>query len=95
MLFFFFQIFFFKDVNSAMLYSKDCFNFAKLSVLKQFRIAASQGVPGLNRGLSSKFYWSKSANQVKFKEYVICTKRDIFVKKKFSNWLNIGLPKRS
>ena len=36
---------------------------------------------GLNRGLSSNFLLSRSANHTKFTEYVMCTEMHILVKK--------------
>ena len=52
---------------------------------------AESNAPTLNRGLSSNFWWMRSANHVKFtEECVMC--EAYFSKKMFIHGLNIGLP---
>ena len=49
--------------------------------------------PDMNRGLSSNFWWLRSANPVWFtKECVMCTEKHVLVKKILTNELNMGLP---
>ena len=56
-------------------------------------VANQKSVPGLNRVLSSNFWWLKSENYVKStEECVNCTKKHILVKKMFTKSLNTGLP---
>ena len=52
----------------------------------------SNNAPGLNRGLSSKFWWLRRANNVKFAdECVKCMENHVLVKKRFINGWNMGL----
>ena len=45
---------------------------------------ANQSAPGFNRGLTSDFWWLRSAKYVKFiEEHVMYTKKDILVKNVF------------
>ena len=49
--------------------------------------------PSLNRDLSSKFFWLRSANYVKFtEECVTCMERNVICKKIFLNGLNMSFP---
>ena len=46
-----------------------------------------QSAPGLNRGLSSNFWWLSCANNVKFtEECVMCTRKHLLVKKNVYQW---------
>ena len=44
-------------------------------------MAGNQSAPGLNRGLSSNFWWLKSANHVKFTEECDPYKEECFSQK--------------
>ena len=72
-----------------LVHCKIYFSFAKINILKLFKIAANQ--TGLNRGLSSNFWWLRSANHLKFtEECVMCMEKHVFVKKIFTNELNMN-----
>ena len=54
----------------------------------------SNNASGLTRGMSSNFWWRRSANHMKFtEECAICKKKYVFskMKKIFTNAQNIGL----
>ena len=52
-----------------------------------------QSPPGLNRGLSSNFWWLRSAHHEKFtEECVMHTEKHVLVKRMFTNEQNMGLP---
>ena len=55
--------------------------------------ANKQSAPGLNRSLSSNFWWLKRENHVKFtEECFMFTEKPVLVKKKmFTYGLNMGL----
>ena len=81
-----------------LVYQRNAFNLAKIFVLQLFRIVGKikQRAPGLSRGLSSNFCCLKSANHMKFmQDYVMCTEKDILVKKLFINGLKMGLPRQA
>ena len=55
-----------------------------------------QSARGSNRGLSSCFYWLRCANHVKStEESVMCIEKYVYIKKKLTNGLNMGLSLRS
>ena len=57
-------------------------------------MAANQSAPGLNRGLSSNFWWLSSAEHGKFTEQCrIYTGKHVSIKKGFTNRRNINLPR--
>ena len=52
-------------------------------------MVAHQSTPGLNRGLSSNFWWLRSISHVKFtEEGVMYMKKHVLVNKIFTNRLN-------
>ena len=52
-----------------------------------------QSASGLNRGLSSNFYWLLSANHEKFtEECVMFTEKHVFSQTIFTYGLNMNLP---
>ena len=72
-----------------MVNSKNHFNPIEIFVSRLFRMTANQNAPDLNRGLSSNFWWLRSANHVKFtEERVLCTENHVLAKKNFTNWLD-------
>ena len=53
-------------------------------------MVANQSALGLNRSLSSNFWWLRNANHVKFKEeYVMCMEKPILVKKNVYKWAEL------
>ena len=53
-------------------------------------MAANQNAQSLNRGLSSNFWWLRSANHVKCtEEGVMCTEKNILVKNVYK-WAKYG-----
>ena len=56
-------------------------------------MAANHSAPSLNRSLSLKFWWLRSANHVKFTEKcVMCIEKHNVVKKIFTNGISMNLP---
>ena len=51
-----------------------------------------QNAPGLNRGLSSNFYWLRSANHMKFPEECVICIEACFSQKMFTNRIIMDLP---
>ena len=52
-------------------------------------MVVKQRATGFDRGLSSKFWWLKSANHVKFtEECVMHMEKDVLIIKMFTNGLN-------
>ena len=61
--------------------------------LRLFKMKTNQTAPGLKRGLSSNFWWLRSANHEKYiEEYMLYMEKHAKVKKIFTSRLNIGLP---
>ena len=68
------------------------YSFCDHSICRQIK----QSTLGLNRGLSSHFGWSRSANHVKFtEECVIYTVKSVLVKIMFLDLLNMGFALRA
>ena len=66
-----------------LVYSKNYFNFTKIFVLEQFKIMPNYSASGLNRGLSSDFWYLTRANYVKFTdERLMCTEKQVLVKRR-------------
>ena len=58
--------------------------------LKVFKMKVNHSAPGLNRVLSSNFWWLKSAKHVKFtEECVICTEKHVLVKENIYKWVKL------
>ena len=64
-----------------LIYCKNYFNLVKILVLWLFKMAANHTQSSdLNRGLSSKFWWLRSTNRIKFTEKcLMCTEKHLLV----------------
>ena len=74
-----------------IVYWGNYFNLTKILVLGQFKMSGNQSAPGLNRGLSWKFWWLKNANQGKFTDMY---GEAWFNKKNFTNRLSMDSRQR-
>ncbi len=75
-----------------MYYSKNYFNLIKIFFEVIQNNSKSNNAPGLNRGLSSNYWWLRIANHMKFtEEWIICTEKHVLVKKIFTNEQNMSL----
>ena len=72
-------------------YCKNYFSLIKIFVLRLFKITVNQTDCYRLEGWSSKFWWLKSGNIVKFTEECVVLEEHVSVKKMFMNGLNMGL----
>ena len=73
-----------------LVYGKNYSNLWKIFILRLFKMKANQSSPGLNKGLSSIFWWLRNTNHEKFiVEYVMYSEKNDLVKNIYK-WSKYG-----